>query len=329
MAHPEHHFSPAEELAIRTLAVDLLTGSVISSLRQAGISSILLKGPAVARWLYDERAVRSYVDTDLLLAPDDLPRAERILADLGFERDGLGAIPDDWPRHAHTWLRADGANVDLHRTLVGVGVDSSELWNVLSAETETMRVGGVDADVLRPPGRALVVALHAAKDGGRLAKVRHDLGHAVDRLSLDLWQETASLAARLQATPGLAAGLRITPRGAALAAQLHLPSETAMGVALRAHGSPALAVGIDWLFTASGARRKVLLVARKLVPPPAFLRAWTPLARRGRLGLAVAYLWRPVWVIWHSGPGLWAWWRARREVLESRSSAQQRSSGSS
>jgi putative nucleotidyltransferase-like protein len=328
MTDPEHRFSPAEELAIRTLNVDLLTGSVVSSLRRAGIPSILLKGPTVARWLYDEGAVRSYVDTDLLLAPDDLPRAERLLADLGFERDGLGTIPEDWPRHARTWLRPDGANVDLHRTLVGVGVDPSELWTVLSAETETMRVGGVDVDVLRPPARALVVALHAAKDGGRIAKVRHDLGHAIERLPLDLWRDTASLAARLHATAGLAAGLRTTPRGAALAAQLQLPSETAMGVALRAHGSPALAVGIDWLFTTSGMRRKALLVARKLVPPPAFLRAWTPLARRGRLGLAVAYLWRPVWVAWQSGPGLWAWWRARREVARSRSPAQRYSKSS-
>jgi Uncharacterised nucleotidyltransferase len=318
---PGRRFSPAEDLAIRTLTVDLLTGIVVSNLRQAGIRTILLKGPAVARWLYDEGAARSYVDTDLLLAPDDLPVAERVLAHLGFERDGIGTIPDDWPRHARTWIRSDGANVDLHRTLLGVGVDPADLWKVLSAETERMRVGGVDVEVLRPPARALAIALHAAKDGWRIAKVRHDLGHALERLPLELWQDTALLAARLDATAGLAAGLRMTPRGQALARQLHLPSETAMEMALRSHGDPPLAVGIDWLFTASSARRKTLLVARKMIPPPAFLRAWSPLARRGRLGLAMAYLWRPVWVTWHSGPALWAWWRARRTVARSRSLA--------
>jgi hypothetical protein len=322
MTRPDRCFSPAEDLAIRTLTVDLLTGRVISSLREAGIPSILLKGPAIARWLYDEGAARSYVDTDLLLAPDDLPAAERLLVEAGFEREGLGTIPDDWPRHARTWLHADGTNVDLHRTLVGVGVDPAELWRVLSEETETMRVGGVDVDVLRPPARALVLALHAAKDGGRVAKVRHDLGHAVERLPLDLWEETASLASRLNATASLAAGLRMTPRGEVLAAQLRLPSETVMGLALRAHGAPPLAVGMDWLFTASGLKRKAILVARKVVPPPVFLRAWTPLARRGRLGLVAAYVWRPVWVVWRSGPALWAWWQARRKVARSRLVAQ-------
>jgi hypothetical protein len=323
MSSPDRHFSPAGDLVIRTLTVDLLTGSVITSLRQAGIPSILLKGPAVARWLYDEGAARSYVDTDLLLAPDDLPAAERLLAQLGFEREGLGTIPDDWPRHARTWLRSDGANVDLHRTFVGVAVDPSELWKVLSAETETMRVGGVDVDVLRPPARALIIALHAAKDGGRIAKVRHDLGHAVDRLPLELWKETASLAARLNATASLAAGLRMTPPGEVLAAQLRLPSETAMAIALRAHGAPPLAVGMDWLFSTSGLRRKAALVARKIVPPPVFLRAWTPLARRGRLGLTAAYVWRPLWLVWRSGPALWAWWQARRMVARSSRSAAQ------
>jgi Uncharacterised nucleotidyltransferase len=319
---PDRHFSPAEDLAIRTLTVDLLTGRVISRLRQAGIPTILLKGPAIARWLYDEGAARSYVDTDLLLAPDDLPAAERLLASLGYEPEGHGTIPNDWPRHARTWLHADSTNVDLHRTLVGVGVDPAELWKVLSEQTETMRVGGVDVDVLRPPARALVLALHAAKDGGRIAKVRHDLGHAVERLPLDLWEETSALASRLNATSSLAAGLRMTARGEVLAAELRLPSETVMGLALRTTGAPPLAVGIDWLFTAAGTKRKLLLVARKLVPPPTFLRAWTPLARRGRLGLAAAYVWRPVWVIWRSGPALWAWWQARRKVAKSRSGAQ-------
>ncbi len=216
MAGPDRRFSPAKSLVIRSLTVDLLTGRVISSLRRAGIPTILLKGPAVARWLYDEGAARSYVDTDLLLAPDDFPAAERVLVGLGFEREGLGTIPDDWPRHARTWLRSDGANVDLHRTFVGVGVTPAELWETLSAQTETMRVGGADLDVLRPAARALIVALHAAKDGGRIAKVRHDLGHAIERLPVDLWRETALLAARLQATATLGAGLRRSPAGAAL-----------------------------------------------------------------------------------------------------------------
>jgi hypothetical protein len=55
-------------------------------------------------------------------------------------------------------------------------------------------------------------------------------------------------------------------------------------------------------------------VLGKTFPPPAFMRAWSPLARRGALGLALAYAWRPVWLVVHSGAAVRAWRRARRSA---------------
>jgi len=45
-----------------------------------------------------------------------------------------------------------------------------------------------------------------------------------------------------------------------------------------------------------------------------FMRWWSPLARRGRLGLTVSFLWRPLWFLGHAGPAYLAWRRARREA---------------
>jgi hypothetical protein len=45
-----------------------------------------------------------------------------------------------------------------------------------------------------------------------------------------------------------------------------------------------------------------------------FIRAWSPLARRGRVGLAVAYAYRPLWVLWRVGPAVWALARARKQA---------------
>jgi Uncharacterised nucleotidyltransferase len=302
------------EFAMRLLALDRATAEVVTALREQGVPSILLKGPAMSRWLYKEGESRGYADIDLLVPDHGVGDAESVLHDLRFERHGLETIPGDWPRYSYTWNRREGnINVDLHQTLVGIGVEPGRLWEVLSKATEPMEVGGRDVDVLQPGARALVLALHAAKDGPRIAKARHDLGHAVTRLPPEVWAVTTALAEQLDAKGGLAAGLRlVVPEGVHLADSLGLTAEAPPDVAIRAdHGAPPLAVGLGWLLGSPGRRGKVRLVLRKTFPPVAYIRAWKPLARKGRLGLAAAYLWRPFWVAWHLGPALRAWLRVR------------------
>jgi hypothetical protein len=177
-----------------------------------------------------------------------------------------------------------------------------------------MSVGGVDVDVLAPYARALVLALHTAKDGPRIAKARHDLGHAIDRLPPDLWIETVRLAGQVAALGGLAAGLRlVVPSGVELADRLGLSKQAPLEIAIRSKGgAPALSLGIDWLVSRPGLRGKGRLVLRKFFPPVSFIRAWSPLARRGRVGLVAAYAYRPLWVLWRVGPALRALARARR-----------------
>jgi hypothetical protein len=317
VSHPEPPLTPERAAILRSLRLDATAAQTVRSFRHAGIPSILLKGPALSRWLYDEGALRPYVDCDLLVPPAGFARAEQVLATMGFERYGMDTIPGDWPKHASTWIRPNGDTIDLHRTLVGVEVQPAEAWDVWWDETEPMRVAGVDVDVLRPPARALLIALQAAKDGGRVGKVRHDLGHAVERLPKHLWQEAAVIAARLRATGALGTGLRWFPQGAQIASELELSTERTVPIVLREHGAPPpLAVGMDWFFSgnARGIRGRAELVVRKLFPPPAFLRAWSSLARRGRVGLMLAYAWRPLWVLWHAGPAFRAWRRARRKA---------------
>ena len=41
------------------------------------------------------------------------------------------------------------------------------------------------------------------------------------------------------------------------------------------------------------------------------MRWWSPLARRGRLGLALAYPWRIAYLLRQTGPGIRAWRKAR------------------
>jgi hypothetical protein len=290
----------------------------VRSLRSADLEPILLRGPALARALYEDQASRVYVDIDLLVPPEGLSLAEAVLLRLGFsDRTVSGVIAGDRPTYAHTWVRpADSAMVDLHYTMHGIGVSAGQACEVLSerAQTEPLTVGAIDVTVLRPPGCALVVALHAAAHGARVEKPLEDLERAIDRLPLEHWRSGAILADRLRATEAFAVGLRLLPAGNELAGRLGLPRDVSVESVLRAATPPPMALGFEWLARTRGTTARVRLVARKVVPGAEFMRAWSPLARRGPVGLFCAYGLRVLWLARHAVPGLIAWSRARRQV---------------
>ena len=298
----------------RSLAADRVSAEVVAALEASGIPAILLKGPTLASWLYDDGSVRYYLDSDILVRPDRFQAAEAVLRELGFApRELVVPPPKGELPHAEPWhRRVDSAEVDLHRTLSGLGVAPETAWEVLVHEIEPMDVGGATLQVLRAPGRALLVVLHAAQHGPEKLKPLEDLRRAIERGPLVLWEAATELAVRLDAVGGLASGLRLLPAGAELAARLDLASDELVGSATK-HGSAArLALGLDRLGRERGFRARLRLLRREFFPSPAFLRWWSPLARRGRAGLVAAYVWRPVWLLWHALPSLVLVWRTRR-----------------
>jgi Uncharacterised nucleotidyltransferase len=288
---------------------------VLRAFETAGVPSILLKGPSIVRWLYPGHT-RHYGDADLLVPPTARRDAERALESLGFEPIlEQRKMPGWWQEHAVEWRRGKGLPaVDFHRTLTGVGAADQRLWDVLCADTETMIVGGFPATVLSLPGRALHLASHTAQNGAD----KGDLSLALVRAGEDTWIEAARLAAELEATPAFAAGLRLVPRGRALAARLNLPPTRSVDVALRAAGAPAQALTLDRLARASGPRERMAIVCHKLLPPPTFMRHWSKRARRGHLGLLLAYGERLLWVMRTIPAAARAWRRERRAAQEER-----------
>jgi hypothetical protein len=128
------------------------------------------------------------------------------------------------------------------------------------------------------------------------------------------WDRAAELARDLDSVPALVAGLQLVSAGRALVGRLALPTATTVEARLRASSPPHTAGGFDWLAHVPGLRPKLAYLLRKLFPPATWLRTWSPLARRGLLGLTAAYMWRPVWLVGHAGPGFLAWRRARRDA---------------
>ena len=296
------------------MTIDAATAELFSALAQAGARARLLKGPAIARWLYHDPDEREYGDCDVLIAPEWLADAERALEALGYEREyDDRALPEWWREHASAWLRhRDGVSVDLHRTLVGVGVPDPECWQLLSADPGSLRIVDTEVLTLNEPARMLHVALHAAQHGPGRGQGIQDLNRTLERGDDQVWRDAAGLARSLHAEDALAAGLALSESGRALATRLELPSAgAAIDARLRAAGAPSPALTFEALASAAGLRARAAIVWRKLVPPAEFMTHWDPAAERGGARLLWAYARRPAWVLRQAPAGLRAWQRAR------------------
>jgi hypothetical protein len=157
------------------------------------------------------------------------------------------------------------------------------------------------------------VALHAAQHGEHVHKPLEDLSRALERLGEETWRGAMAVAEQLDALEAFAAGLRLLPEGERLAERLSLSRRASAQTVLMSGTPPPMAAGVARVASAPGPRAKLRLLARKVFPEPAFMRVWSRLARRGRVGLAASYAMRPFWVLWRAGPALRAWRAARRE----------------
>lgn len=243
----------------------------------------MLKGPALRQWLYDPTEPRASVDLDLLVAPSEFARAERLLRELGFDREMSG-----WSTDAHGLCRADGDAVDLHRSLPGIGVEPAIAWAALSADAAPLLVAGTEAECLSAPARALHLGLHAFQHP-EAVKPHEDLERGIEQLDLSIWRQAAQLARSLEATAAFTGGLRSAEAGSRLADGLVLPPTEE--IERPKPTGPGLTIGL--ILSERGWRRRLARAAWHAVPPPAYLRSWAPLARRGPLGLALAYALRP------------------------------------
>jgi hypothetical protein len=280
--------------AAQAIALNAALAEVASAMHERGVRPLLIKGPVVASWLYDDPGQRPYSDVDLLVDPERFDAAEVILAGLGFRDVDAGLRPGEGKESEHTWLRAGerAVFVDLHRAIPLVGAPPARAWALLSDDAREHTVAGIRIDTPAPAAHLVILALHAAQHGPRVRHPLADLSRAIARVELATWLETGALAAGLHSAGAMREGLRLVPGGIELADRLALADDAPRSVRLRVRAAPIASVAIEQLIATRGARARLTLLARKLMPSPAFMRLSRPVARRGRSGLALAYLWR-------------------------------------
>ena len=287
---------PTPELVGVILALDAVAVEVVAALDEAGIANLVVKGPAIARWLYDAPGERPYDDIDLLVRESDLTRAEQTVRRLGFR-----FVHDDW--HGRVWIRGP-VNLDLHRRLPGVQAEPAAVFSRLHREAVPLELGRGSVRVPSAAARALHLGLHAAQHGPGLTSPREDLRRGLERLPDSVWVEAAGLAKELGVEPGFAAGLDLLPAGRELNVRLGLEPGTLVE-------NPGITAGLRRFGATSGLSQKAELVVREVFPTRDYLRAHVPLARRGRLGVVLARVLRPFSLVFRLFPALVAVARTR------------------
>ncbi len=292
------------------LMVDQVTAEVAGALAADGVGSVVLKGPVLADWLYPGE-VRPYGDSDLLISPGDWRAALDVLGRLGFSEFVHPTTHPPIESTAATEFLRGEQNVDLHRTLHGLDGSPDLVASTLMATSERQVIGGSE---LRVSGRAallLNVGLHAAHHFGEDKPVE-DLRRAIQRADERLWWQALEQARAFDGVPAFASGLRRLPEGVELAHRLGIENVRATRYELRRQHIQT-AEGIDVLLsTKLGHSERIAIIAREFFPAPRFMRSWTPLARRGLIGLAAAYVWRAIWLLLNAPRGMFARWRVRR-----------------
>jgi hypothetical protein len=189
------------------------------------------------------------------------------------------------------------------------------VWDVLTSGTGTQRIAGVDTETLGIPALSLHIALHALQHVFESPSPSEDLRRAVALVSDAQWSESAGISRALGAEDALAAGLCLLPEGQLLADRLGLTSHRRGILRMSASSDPGgPAYQVQRAFDASTLGERVRLIVNPLFVSPSVLRKTSALARRGRLGLTLAYAARPFLLARRIGPAL----AERRRILKPR-----------
>lgn len=303
--------SASAHAAALRLRVDAVTAEVVDALSNDGISSLVLKGPSIAGWLYPD-GTRTYVDSDVLVPAAGVGFAEARLRAIGFRPGQRG-----WQNVSRSWNRGNDL-VDLHTSLFAVGAAPERVWEELSRRTTALHVANREVVVMTHPALAFHIAVHSAQHGDLGPASLDDLRRVLAAADPECWREAAALASTLSALPAFATGLCLLPEGRVVARGLGVAGERSALATLHAGGAEPLVLGLEHLSAAPDHRARLRFLGRKLVPSRAYMRSHSRLARKGPGGLLLAYAWRPLWLLLRLPRAAAAWRTVRRESASDR-----------
>lgn len=195
---------------IRALSSTLILVDLTARMEAAGITAIVLKGPAVSLVAYGDASLRTFADIDLLVRREDLGRARDLLLALGYCRDydhGAEArlIAD---QHALEFSSST-IKVEIHWALLSrhlrFEIDIERLWRT----SRLIRCGGSDIRTLATPELFVYLAAHGAKHEWERLRWICDIAQIAESLDDAAAHNVIALARQAGGTRILALGIHL------------------------------------------------------------------------------------------------------------------------
>ena len=204
-------YSRVNELRSRMLTSELLR--VLDALESQGIQAFPFKGPLLATSAYGHRALRQFIDLDIVVRYADVPGAGELLGKLGYRRSREAR----GPRHEQAyiqawnedeWASADGlVYLDLHWRLsarhLPFRLEPELFWPLL----ETSWLEGRPVRTLAAEALLVCLCLHGTKDRWRRLIWLCDVDRVLRRQGILDWRVVMSLATAARCQRAVALGL--------------------------------------------------------------------------------------------------------------------------
>jgi len=183
--------------AVAILAFDRF-GEVLTALRARGVLPIVLKGAAMARWIYPDPALRPFIDIDLLVPAEDVSRTHDLLTEFGY-RLGTGQLTTatdlTW-RHARGYYDPEGnrPTLDVHWRLAGYPLLIDVSYVTLAERCAVEPLAGADLLVTSPGDTVLISSIFFLRElwyGKPRLRYLRDLAEVVTHHPVDWGRVTA------------------------------------------------------------------------------------------------------------------------------------------
>ncbi|MGQ4568852.1 nucleotidyltransferase family protein [Dermabacteraceae bacterium P9123] len=168
----------------------------------SGARVLHIKGITLSPQLSAERPAST--DSDVLVAPEDLPAYLRTLEENGWElytHFKHGSVF----QHAATYYHSVWGTVDVHRSFPGIDRDPAATFAALWHDREKVELGGWDCYRPSLNGQRLLLLVHAARD--QMGKAVHDVRTCWEDLNDSERQQLRAFASSLGGEVALAAAI--------------------------------------------------------------------------------------------------------------------------
>ena len=173
----------------------------LAALQSEGIQAVAYKGPALSMQLYDNMALRSAGDLDIIVTRRNVPRAREVLMSLGYSP----RIPLDpaavafmvRSRYDENYRREDGGHIELHWAFTNSEFPFALEVEELLPRLQYVSLSGRSTPTFGLSDLLLILAVHGAKHGWNRLEWICSLAQLLRRADDIRWEDTLQNAERL------------------------------------------------------------------------------------------------------------------------------------